>query len=217
MTPPLLPQVETDLLRGLSPAQYQALAADCTVQTHTAATDILRQDEDSPGCFILLKGRVEISHIDRQGNAMIVHVAGPGEVVGEVEIFCHRPCVATCTALPGTVLLFCTAEVLQRHLTPQQLVANLARILHDRLARDIRQWSIGQFQTAEQRVCLQILQFTSEEYPEIRLSQDYLAALAGCSRQTVNGTLGMLKRLGAIEMRRGAIRVLDRARLSVDV
>ncbi len=208
---------DAELLRGLTPVQRHALLADCPTQTHPAFTDLLRQGEQAQGCFIVVQGRVEISAIDRQGNAMIVHVAGPGEVVGEVEIFSGRPCVATCTALPGTTLLSCTAEILWRHVPPQVLVRNFADILHDRLQRDIRLRTIGQFYSAEQRICLYIEQFTAPDYPETRLSQAYLATLASCSRQTVNRTLGEMRKQGIIELRRGTIRVLDRARLAVDV
>jgi len=208
---------EEELLRGLTPAQRQALQADCVVQTYHETTEILRQDELATGCSVILRGRVEISHIDRQGNAVIVHIAGPGEVVGEVEIFCHRPCVATCTALPGTTVLFCTAVALLRHIPAPLLVENFATILHDRLHRDIRMRSIGQFYSIEQRICLYIEQFTSPEYPVTRLSQAYLASLANCSRQTVNRKLGELRKQGIIEVKRGTITVLDRARLTIDV
>ncbi|MFN4100059.1 MAG: Crp/Fnr family transcriptional regulator [Pararhodobacter sp.] len=208
---------EGELLRGLTPAQRQALQADCTIQTYLEATEILRQDEPATGCSVILRGRVEISHIDRQGNAVIVHVAGPGEVVGEVEIFSHRPCVATCTAMTNTTVLFCTAEALLRHIPAPLLVENFSNILHDRLHRDIRLRSIGQFYSAEQRICLYLEQFTTPEYPETRLSQAYLASLASCSRQTVNRKLGELRKLGIIEVKRGTIRVLDRARLTIDV
>ena len=204
------------LLRGLSSDARRAFEADCSLQSFSTPTEVLHQGELAKGCYMVLQGRIEISHIDSHGNPIVLNMTGPGEVAGEVEIFCDKPCVASCTALPGTVALFCTAETIWRHVPPALLMRNFAEILHGRLALDVKFRLIGQFSTPDQRICHYILQFTSPEATETRLSQTYLASLAGCSRQTVNRRLGGLKREGLIEVKRGTIRVLDRERLQAE-
>ena len=215
MNAPLTDRSRPDfhLLRGLSDSARLALEADCSLQSFSVPTEVLQQGEPADGCYMVLQGRIEISHIDSHGNPMVLNMASPGEVAGEVEIFCDKPCVATCTALPGTVALYCTAETLWRHMPPALLMRNFAEILHGRLALDVKFRLIGQFSSPDQRICHYILQFTAPEAPETRLSQIYLASLAGCSRQTVNRRLGVLRREGVIDVKRGTIRVLDRARL----
>jgi biotin operon repressor len=47
----------------------------------------------------------------------------------------------------------------------------------------------------------------------IRQSQSYLAGLVGCSRQTINKELGVLKEKSIIAINKGGISVLDRANL----
>ncbi|WP_068306250.1 Crp/Fnr family transcriptional regulator [Pararhodobacter sp. CCB-MM2] len=206
----------SSMLAGLPDANRAALLAECPVLTFPETTELLAQEEVPTGCYLIARGRVEISHVDRQGNVMILNVSGPGEVVGEAEIFSGQACVATCTALAGTVAMFCTAEALNRHVPAELLLRNISHMLHARLENDIHGRLIAQFSPPDQRICHHILQFTAPEAPETRLSQAYLASLAGCSRQTVNRRLGELRRDGVIEVKRETIRVLDRARLQTE-
>lgn len=218
MNVPLHPSLfrDSQLLRGLSEDRVVAFLAECPASSYTQPTELLAQGEIPKAVLMVVRGRIEVSHIDADGNPMILHIAGPGEVVGEAEIFCGRACVATCTALPGTTLLHCPPEALLRHIPADLLMRNFSEILHDRLARDINERLIGQFRNPDQRIGHYILQYTSPEAPEIRLNQAYLASLSGCSRQTVNRRLGELRKLGIIEVKRATIRVLDRAALQAE-
>lgn len=205
--------LETGLLRGLTEPQRQAFLSDCLVREYQHPRDILLQGVVTECFQIVVRGQVEVSYLDPEGNSIVVHIAGPGEVLGEVEALSGRPCAATCKVLPGAGLLICTPAVLFRHVPAVQLVGNLAGLLHDRLVRDNRQRSVDNFMTAEQRIDYYIHNLTSPAQPRLCVSQAYLASLAGCTRQTVNLRLSRLRRDGAIEFGRGEIRVLLRERL----
>jgi len=205
--------METELLDGLGVAQKRALLAECQFRSFRTPRDILRQGEVIDGFYMVEHGQVEVTYIDRQGNSIIVHIAGPGEVLGEVEALSGKPCAASCKALADARLLYCTAAQLLKHVPAEVLVVNLASVLHDRLLRDNRQRSIDHFLTAHQRICLYLLQFTTAAQPELRINQTDLAALAGCSRQTVNRKLNELRLHDVIEISRGRVRVLLRAPL----
>ncbi|ANT61300.1 hypothetical protein AYJ57_13505 [Salipiger sp. CCB-MM3] len=205
------------LLEGLTVAQKEAFLADCTVHRFDAPTDILKQGEPTPVFYLIGRGRVEVIYLDKQGNAAVVHVADPGEVLGEVEGLSGTRCASTCRTLPDAIVLSATDELLFRHMPPRLIVRNTAAILQSRLTRDNELRAIAQFFSVEERLCIYLHQFTTDEHPEARLSQSYLAAMVGCSRQTINKLLGDLRREGIIELRRGAILVLDRERLKIDV
>lgn len=209
----LLGRHRPDLLRGLGEAQLRQFLAGCSLHHYRAPFEILRQDEPTDLCFLILKGRVEVSVIDINGNRVLAHIAGPGEVMGEVEIFSGRPCAATCTTLPDTTLTAFTAAQVMAHLPAEQLLRNFAGIFHDRLTRDSRQQSVAMFYTAEDRIRIHLLSLSAPDRPEVQISQSSLAALAGCSRQTVNLTLAQLRAAGIVRLMRGAICILDRTRL----
>ena len=53
----------------------------------------------------------------------------------------------------------------------------------------------------------------SERNSTIYDSQTYLAGVVGCSRQTINKELGVLRDKGFISVEKGVIEILDREKL----
>lgn len=201
------------LIAGMDKTQMQALLAEARLLHLPRPREVLRQGEAADGIYLILKGRIEVSFIDVNGNRMLAHLAGPGEALGEVEQFSGRTCAATCTTMADTTVLVLDAALLLRHLAPELLLRNITDIFHDRLTRDNRLQSLAMFYGAEDRIRIHLLSMTSPEAPDVQLSQTELAGFAGCSRQTVNKTLAQLRDAGIVQMGRGAIRVLDRGRL----
>lgn len=201
------------LIANLDSNRLAALIAESSIVHMRNSKIILRQGENAPGMYLILQGRIEVNYLDANGNRVLAHLAGPGEVVGEVEQFSGLTCAASCTTLPDTILMVFDAAAIMRHVPVDLLMRNFASIFHDRLIRDNRQHSVAMFYAAEDRIRIHLLTMTSAEAPQVRLSQTDLAAVAGCSRQTVNKTLSQLRADGIVSMGRGAIRILDRARL----
>lgn len=201
------------LLSGLSEANLLKFLAGCTIRHHPAPKEILQQDTPYGFCFLILHGLVEVSTVDAGGNRIVAHVAGPGEVVGEVEIFSGRPCAATCTTTPGTILASFTARHLIAHVPSPLLLRNFAGIYHDRLARTCERQAMFMHRDAEERIRFHLLKMTAPDRPAAQISQTTLAALTDCSRQTVNRILSQWREDGIVQITRGAIRVLRRDRL----
>ncbi|WP_265499519.1 Crp/Fnr family transcriptional regulator [Paracoccus beibuensis] len=200
-------------MRGAPDHALAALLAEAKVVNLRRPKEILRQGEDADCMYLILKGRVEVTFIDVNGNRVLAHSAVPGEVLGEVEQFSGRTCAATCTAQHDSTLMIFDAAMILRHLSADILLRNLAAIFHERLTRDNRQHTVAMFYTAEDRVRIHLLSMSTPDMPDVQISQTELAGFAGCSRQTVNRVLSQLRAEGIVDMGRGAIRVLDRTRL----
>lgn len=202
------------LLNGIAAPARQAFLGECTPLHIPDPTEILRQGEPTRLCYLVAQGRVEITFLDKDGNSVLTHVAGPGEMVGEVEVLCDLPCAATCRTFPHTRLLSFGAPLLLRHVPLGLLLRNLAALFHDRLLLHSRMRAITQFYPAEARVRQHLLNL-ADARSEVQISQAQLAQMAGCSRQTVNRVLGELRSEGQIETRRGAIRILNEAGMAL--
>ncbi|WP_405405696.1 Crp/Fnr family transcriptional regulator [Paracoccus sp. Ld10] len=201
------------LLADLDADHLAALLTEVSLVHIRRPKDILHQGQAADWIYLIIKGRIEVNYLDINGNRVMAHLATPGEVLGEVEQFSGRTCAASCTTLPDTTLMLMDAAMVLRHVPADLLMRNFAKIFHDRLTRDNRQHSVAMFYAAEDRIRINLLTMTSAETPQIHLNQADLAAIAGCSRQTVNKTLSQLRAEGIVAMGRGEIRVLDRARL----
>lgn len=201
------------LLAGLSVEELLRFTAQCRTHRYSQSHPVLCQGEPAPCAFLILRGSVEVSFIDNDGNRVLAHLARPGEVVGEVEILSGQSCAASCIALPDTILAGFEAGLLKRSLPPDSLLRNLAGIFHARLVRDNRQHTAAMFFSSEDRIRMHLLSLTTREHPRARISQADLATFCGCSRQTVNRTLAHLRALEIVTLGRGFVEVRDRARL----
>lgn len=205
--------MEPALLRDVPRPALEGFLGDCVIIQMPATREILHQGEPGTAAYLILSGAIEVSFLDINGNRILAHLARPGEVMGEIEIFSGKTCAATCTAIAGSILAQFHIATLMKHVSPDLLLRNFAGIAHDRLMRDNQQQSLAMFYTAENRIRVCLLSLTSATQPETRLSQAHLANFTGCSRQTVNLTLAQLRDAGIVSIGRGKITVLDRKRL----
>ena len=185
----------------------------CSLRRFTAPTEILTQGAPVTSLYLIAIGRIEVSYCDGEGNQTLIHMAAPGEVLGEAEALTKNPSAATCTTLPNTTLLCAPAPLVYEHVRSPVFVRNLMAILYERLIRDNKYRNVNQVYTLGQRLCISLCQLSSANRPEVRINQADLANIVGCSRQSVNRKLAELRDEGLITMGKGAIKVLARDRL----
>lgn len=205
--------LNSDLLSDLPDDQKNHFLDQCSVQIVSDTKMILAQGEYSRGLYFVADGTVEVSYCSEDGNKSIIKLATAGDILGALEAVGERPCAADCSAFAQTILLFCATPLLFEHLKSPVFVRNLAAHGHDLLTRDNRFKSVDQFYTVEQKICMHLHQYSGSN-AKFNQSQSYLAEVVGCSRQTINRELGVLRDLNIIEVGKGKIIVLERDALT---
>ena len=204
--------LDNDLLADLSDDQKANFINQCGVRSFTAKTSVLEQGERADGLFMVCHGAVEISYLSEQGHQSILYHAGAGDVLGLFEALASKPCAATCVAMPNSCVLFCATPLLFQHMQSPVWIRNIAARTLVMLERDNAGKSVDQHYTVEQRICNHLWQLSAQS-AEIKQSQSYLATMVGCSRQTVNKELGILRDNEIVMIGKGKITVLSRAAL----
>ena len=200
--------LKSRLLNDLPEDQKVAFLNQCAVRFFEESTQVFTQGEKPQGMVMIAHGTVEVSFVSDEGHRSIIHHSGPGETLGDAEAIADRGCAASCTALANTTLLFCATPLLFEHLKSPVFIRNFANVFCSRLERDNAFKSVDQFLPVDQRIFSYLAQL-SRKKRIISQSQAYLANVVGCSRQTVNRTLGALRDDGVIELRKGVIEVVD--------
>lgn len=197
------------IFRDLPSAFVNLFLDKCSVLVVDAPKFILQQGDPVDCMYIVAHGEVEITSTDARGRTVLLHIAGQGDIFGEVEALSGRLCAANCRASANSTLLVCTRSVLQTGTRSTDFLSNLMGIFHDRLTRESTTKFVDQFSPLDQRLgaCLYRL---SANRPVISKTQADIAGYLGCARQTLNRELGLLRDQGIIELEKGRIRVLDR-------
>jgi len=184
----------------------------CTVLNYDSRTRILTQGEASPGMFLIARGNVEVLYLGEDGYQAFLARAGVGSIVGEAEAITGQRCAATAEAMANTTLLFCNKKLLLESLESVEFVKNLVKVFHGHLLHLNYFKLVDRNSPVDHRLCAYLLMF-SERKNTIYDSQTYLAGVVGCSRQTINKELGVLRDKGFISVNKGVIEILDREQL----
>ncbi len=204
--------LKAEILDGLDADFKQAFLNKCIVKLYTEPTVILEQGEHAHGMVIVAHGYVDVSFVGEDGAHMFLARAKAGDTLGETETISEEPCAASCKASTNTTILYCAAHDLGVALQSPGFIKNLTKVFQKRLVYDNWVKHIAQFGAVGQRL-RGYLYILSERADTIRETQSYLANVVGCSRQTINRELAVLRAEGLIAQSGSEIEILDRKAL----
>lgn len=130
----------------LSRAEAQAVAGRMQVRSMPAGSAFIRQGDPAPGSgiMLLLDGEVAIEKKGSgpQGDSLVVSLARPGALLGEMGILNDAPRSASCVASTDVVLGLLSSQAL-KELVDQSphAAAKLALSIASRLAEQLRSTS----------------------------------------------------------------------------
>ncbi|HEV7886620.1 MAG TPA: Crp/Fnr family transcriptional regulator [Acidimicrobiales bacterium] len=176
--------------------------------------------EGDPGDTLHLidSGRIAIRVGTPLGDTATVTVLGPGDVVGELALLDggqgRRTASAVALEKSETLVLHHDAfeELRRAHPTVERF---LSAVLAAQVRRLTSHLLDALYVPADVRVARRLLELDAVyDGGDIALTQEDVATLAGTSRATVNRVVGELEEAGAVEVRRGCIKVVDGDRLA---
>src|SRR5262249_4152215 len=181
---------------------------------------IFHKDDPASHLFVISSGTVKISIQDEAGREVLIALYRGGDAFGDLALFDDGPRSATVTALTETLVYALAGAdffaVMERN--PKALRALLSRLT--RIARRVTgQGGDFVFLDLESRVAKYLLDL-SEVSPgkaEVEMTQEDLASFVGGTRAAVNRALAGLEKVGAIEIGRRHVQVLDRERLRQEI
>ncbi len=172
----------------------------------------MRQGDESTGLSLIADGTVEIATVDDLGHETVLHNAGPGEVIGDIELLAEMPNLATCRCVTDTVVLIFPRSATPELVRNPTIMRNFARLAYLRMAFINRQHCRSLFMPVEVQIYATLAQL-SVHGSKIVHSQAYVADMVGCSRQTVNRVLGELRNDGVVKLSKSRIEIIDRSAL----
>jgi CRP/FNR family transcriptional regulator, cyclic AMP receptor protein len=197
----------------------RAALRELAVARHYERGDILFHRGDDPGAaHVLLAGRAKVSLLTDSGREILVSIAGPGDLVGEIGAVAGRRRTATVRALEPVRSLALPADALRAAVARSPALAMvLLEVAADRLqsADDQRLEFAGHDVLG--RVARRLASLAEESGTAVpggialgvALSQEDLASWTAASREAVNRALAQLRGLGCLAGDRRGIVISD--------
>ncbi|WP_230396522.1 Crp/Fnr family transcriptional regulator [Streptomyces blattellae] len=214
---------EVDIFRDLSAAEMDAIATAAPMKTYSAGELLYSPSQPSEVLFILKKGRVRIFRVSADGRALTCAIISPGTIFGEMVLLGQRMYDNFAEALDDvTVCVMSRVDVHRFLLSDARISARITEILGRRLTDLEQRLSDSVFKSVPQRIATTLLTLAAEtrprvlgaRSPQIALTHQQIAALAGTSRETTTKVLRDFADQHLIRLARGRITVLAPDRLS---
>jgi len=175
------------------------LVRQAAVRRFPERAQIFQQGDEGHSVMVVADGYVKLSAITFNGREVVLELAGPGSVFGELAVLNGWPRAATATALAACVLLSIEGAAFSRALgrTPAAMLA-LLRLLSHRLRKTTEQMTDVIDMPAPARIAKTLLHLAalhSKPVPggvqiELALSQSELGGMTGLIREIINRHLG---------------------------
>lgn len=218
MVAPLPPQPEglarvslerSPVLAALGPATLERLARSARPVELERGQILFTQGAAGDAVFVVERGRLRLFRVSPGGRERTLGYLGPGEILGEMAVLGGLPRSASAEAAePSRVWRLEGRALVDAVASDGRAALRLVELLVRRLAEADRQLEESTGRVEEQLGGL--LQRLAREAgsPQIRVTQQELAALLGVTRESVNRALARLEAQGAVRrVGRGVLRV----------
>lgn len=209
---------------GLDPAALERLAASMRARRFRRGEVIFHIGDPGDALFVIVSGDVKISLPSETGDEAILATLRPGDVFGELALLDGAPRSASATALGPTETVVLPRDRFRELLAAEAgfrdaLLASIAGELR-RLTHHVEELH---FLDITGRLAARLVRLAEEggtAMPDgaiqlrANLTQADLAAMVGCTRQSVNKLLGQFTDDGLVRLERDGIVVTDLAGLS---
>jgi len=207
--------VDWRLLADVPPEQVRELLQLARRRRFSRNEVVFHRDDPGDSLHLVNTGRFAIRVMTPLGDTATIAVRGPGDSFGEMALVGGMRRSATVAALEDSETFSIYerefAQLRRDHPAVSQVLVRFlvseVRMLNEKLLEAL-------YMPVERRVVRRLVEL-AEQYPaedgvpEIALTQETIAELAGAKRPTVNQVLREEAERGTIELQRGKTRVLD--------
>ncbi|MFN4219174.1 MAG: Crp/Fnr family transcriptional regulator [Candidatus Bipolaricaulia bacterium] len=207
------------IFTGLEAASQQELVKLMRSVEYGADEAIFHEGTPAFGFFIICSGKVKLIKQGPAGKRQILKIIGPGELLGEENLFDGGMHTASARTLEPTRARFIKREDFLDFLKRHPMVALQ---LAEKVARELQGFQAKLIETAYESCrarLARLLLVLAEKYGTVegeiqaRISRTDLAEMAGISTETAIRTLGEFEERGLISLKRRKIAILDVAGL----
>ncbi|AOQ23480.1 Crp/Fnr family transcriptional regulator [Neomoorella thermoacetica] len=213
---------QVPVFAGLEPEELQHIASLALLRRYRKNMYIFMEGEPGDAFYFVKKGAIKLFQVLEDGREKILHFVREGEIFAEVLLFEGGPYPATAQTLEDTEVGIIRNADMEKLLSAHgEMAVKIIKVMSRRLRQAQNHIRDLALKGAYGRLASSLLQLAREYGKpredgvtiDLNLSQQELASLIGTSRETVARILSDFKRLGAVEVERQRITILEPEKL----
>jgi CRP/FNR family cyclic AMP-dependent transcriptional regulator len=215
----ILKLIRADSILGLLPQQDQlGLVDQSPVRALPKNRVLFRNGDEGRSVVLILQGYVKLSTMAAHGREVVLEIAGPGTIFGELAVLNGSPRRADATSLTACRVMAIDGGLFRRLVasTPEAMFAAI-RLLSERLFAVTTQGMDAVSLPAPVRLAKALLHLAELHSQRVsggvhigfQLSQRELGAMTGLIRESINKHLKAWRAAGWIELVGGSVTLRD--------
>ena len=206
----------------LAPVALKSFEEVKYTSSYPAGAVLFVEGQAPRGVYLLCKGRVKLTMTSPDGKALILHIAGPGELIGINSAMSGAPYELSAEMLEPCQVNFIKREAFLRLLRDQPEIAAhvTSQLSHDYQAACLQIRSLGLSRTASEKIVRFLLEAAAKGKEtsqgvrmNLALTHEEIAQIVGVSRETVTRTLTELRHKMLITVQGPAVLIRNRPAL----
>lgn len=200
---------------GLDDAVIERLATLCRIHHLGAGETLFVKGDDGDALYGIRRGQIRIETNTSSGETLTLNMLGSGDVFGEIALFDGQSRSADAVAAEATELFVLKrSDFLSLLNKDTQIAVRVIEFLCQRLRWVSERLEEATLLPLPVRLARRLIRLGQDFGSEVNISQEQLANYVGAARESVNRQLQVWRRAGILDLRRGAILVLDMQKLS---
>jgi CRP/FNR family transcriptional regulator, cyclic AMP receptor protein len=209
---------EQSILGALAEQDLQALVRQTPVRVLPKNRVLFRSGDEGRSVVLILQGYIKLSTMASNGREVVLEIAGPGTIFGELAVLNGSPRRADATTLTACRVMAFDGTLFRRLVgnTPEAMFAAI-RLLSARLSAVTEQGMDAVSLPAPVRLAKALLHLAGLHSQRVdgclhigfRLSQRELGAMTGLIRESINKHLNAWRAAGWIELVGGSVTLCD--------
>lgn len=212
---PLRPVPATaELFRGLDVSALDAAARAAAAVPLGKGEALFDQGEPARACYVVLDGRIKLSQITPEGNQVVVHFVGPGEMLAVAAVFASMGYPGCATAVQDATLLAwdkaAATALMERY---PRIAMNALEVVGKRFQALQARYSELATERVERRIARAVLRLARQAGRKVEagvlidfpISRQDIAEMTGATLHTVSRTMSAWESQGLVESGRQRI------------
>ena len=176
------------------------------------------QGEPPEYACIILKGNLKSYHLNSMGDKYFVAIHYPGEIIGDIEILDHKPCICTVESISEVMLLCFSRSTYQQWLkedTNFNLYIN--QILCEKFYLILKRTAEEHLYPLKYRLLNYILYLYTKKGANLVLQKRDLEETLGVTLRSINRIIKDLNEKKILQYHHGEITILSVERLNKEL
>jgi CRP/FNR family transcriptional regulator, cyclic AMP receptor protein len=209
---------EQTILGSLAEQDLLALVRQTPVRALPKNRVLFRNGDEGRSVVLILQGYIKLSTMAANGREVVLEIAGPSTIFGELAVLNGSPRRADATTLTACSVMAIDGTLFRRLVgrTPEAMFAAI-RLLSDRLSAVTEQGMDAVSLPAPVRLAKALLYLAGLHSQRVddcvhigfKLSQRELGAMTGLIRESINKHLNAWRAAGWIELAGGSVTLCD--------